>query len=177
MIQTALENRDVDAKDIVVITAFRKQLKLIRSCLHAAGIKGIQVDTVHRSQGMQAPVVIFDPVSGIHPLLMNDRGRQLINVAISRAQAKLIVMLSKTDAKNPTFAQMLEIVAKHNDRPIRAISQVLSDPTFLTSAIGQRVRIDGQVADITRFSSNGSIMWADIEATGAQAMFDTQTLR
>jgi hypothetical protein len=177
MIQTALENRDVDGNDIVVITAFRKQLKLIRSCLHAAGIKGIQVDTVHRSQGMQAPVVIFDPVSGIHPLLMNDRGRQLINVAISRAQAKLIVMLSKTDAKNPTFAQMLEIVAKHNDRPIRAISQVLSDPTFLTSAIGQRVRIDGQVADITRFSSNGSIMWADIEATGAQAMFDTQTLR
>lgn len=177
LIQSAIENRDVGSKDIVVITAFRKQLKIIRSCLHAVGLKDIQVDTVHRSQGMQAPVVIFDPVAGLHPLLMNEKGRQLINVAISRAQAKLIVMLSKTDAKNPTFSKMLEIVAKHNDRPIKEVSQVLSDPAFLTSAIGQRVRIDGQVADITRFSSNGSIIWADIEGTGVQARFDTDSLR
>ena len=172
LIRKALADGHVFQKDIVVLTAFRKQANIIHGRLRADRLRDILVDTVHSLQGGQAPVVIFDPVDGLHDLLMHEKGRQLINVALSRAQAKLILMLSDRDIQNPTFSQINEICNNHANRPICPIAQVLDDPMYLTSAIGQRVHINGQVADITRFSSNGMIMWADMEETGMEAMFD-----
>jgi len=176
LIRKALADGHVYQKDIVVITAFRKQAHIIRSRLRADKLKDIKVDTVHRLQGSEAPVVIFDPVDGLHDLLMHEQGRQLINVALSRAQAKLILMLSARDLQNPTFSKIHEVVDKHANRPIIPIAQVLHDPKYLTSAIGQRVHIHGQVAEITRFSSNGTMMWADMEETRMEAYFDTHKL-
>lgn len=172
LIRKALADGHMYQKDIVVLTAFRKQANIIRARLRADKLRDIKVDTVHRLQGGEAPVVIFDPVDGLHDLLMHEKGRQLINVALSRAQAKLILMLSARDLQNPTFSQINELVNRHANRPINLIAQVLNDPTYLTSAIGKRVHIHGQVADISRFSSNGMIMWADMEETRMEAMFD-----
>ena len=176
LIRSTIGNRDVDQKDIVVITAFRKQANIIRSNLRRDKLWDIKVDTVHRSQGIEAQVVIFDPVDGLHDLLMHKKGRQLINVAMSRAQAKLILMLSNRDLQNPTFSQMLEMVERQANRPIQPIAKMLTNPAYLTTAIGQRVEIHGQVAVITRFSNDGAIMWADMEATGQEDYFDTHRL-
>lgn len=176
LIRSAIGNRDVAQKDIVVITAFRKQANIIRAHLRLDNLYDIKVDTVHRSQGIEAKVVIFDPVDGLHVLLMREKGRQLINVALSRAQAKLILMLSDRDLQNPTFAQILETVAIHTNRSILQVAQVLREPTYLTSAIGMRVAINGRVADITRFSRDGTMMWADMEDTGIETIFDVTNL-
>jgi superfamily I DNA/RNA helicase len=176
LIHAAITSRDVSQKDIVVITAFRKQANIIRARLRELTLKFIKVDTVHRLQGSEAPIVIFDPVDGLHDLLMNEKGRQLINVALSRAQAKLILMLSERDLQNPTFSKVLEIVQQHSNRPVSPVAQVLSDPNHLTTAIGKRVDIGGQVAEITRFSRDGAMMWADMESTGHEAYFDTYRL-
>jgi hypothetical protein len=176
LIQSAIANRDVAQEDIVVVTAFRKQASIIRAHLFAERLFKVKVDTVHRSQGIERPVVIFDPMDGMHDLLKMHKGKQLINVAMSRAQSKLIMLLSTRDMKNPIFKQIAGIVHDHNNRPTQQITQVLSDPMFLTSAIGKRVDIQGQVADITRFSRDGAIMWADIEATGLETIFNTYDL-
>lgn len=176
LILSAIFNRDVAQEDIVVVTAFRKQASIIRAHLFAVRLFKVKVDTVHRSQGIERPVVIFDPMDGAHDLLKKHKGKQLINVAMSRAQSKLIMLLSKRDIQNSIFAQIVEIVENHTKRPTEPIAQVLSDPRFLTSAIGKRVDIQGQVADITRFSRDGEIMWVDMENTGIENYFDTNSL-
>ena len=176
LILSAIANRDVAQEDIVVVTAFRKQASIIRSYLYSERLFKVKVDTVHRSQGIERPVVIFDPMDGMHDLLKQKKGKQLINVALSRSQAKLIMFLSKKDIQNPIFSQIVEFVENHNNRPTQQIAQVLNDPMYLTSAIGKRVDINGRIADITRFSRDGEIMWADMEDTGTEKMFDINHL-
>lgn len=176
LIQSAIANRDVAQEDIVVVTAFRKQASIIRSYLYAERLFKVKVDTVHRSQGIERAVVIFDPMDGAHDLLKLRKGKQLVNVAMSRSISKLIMFLSKRDIQNPIFSQIVEFIVNHKNRPTQQIAQVLNDPMYLTSAIGKRVDINGRIADITRLSRDGEIMWADMEDTGIEEMFDINHL-
>lgn len=177
LVRTALGHHSVSQNQVVVITPFRRQNRMIRSLLRAENLKLVTVDTVHRSQGIEAPVVIFDPVDGLNEFLLQENGKKLINVALSRAQAKLILMLSDRDLRNPMFAQMLDVVEEHVNRPIKPIAQVLSAPDYLTSAVGERVSINGQVGEIVKFTSTGGAMWVVFEATGLESILNTQDFR
>ena len=110
--------------DVVIITPFRLQRAHLREQLSLLGVPKIKVNTVHSCQGSEAALVIFDPVCGHDEFLMSQVGRQLINVAISRAQAKLVVMLSAQDLQNPIFAQMVAIT----ERVSKPRAQVLGIP-------------------------------------------------
>ena len=116
-------------------------------------------------------------VDGLNEFLLQENGKKLINVALSRAQAKLILMLSDRDLRNPMFALMLDVVEEHVNRPIKPIEQVLGAPDYLTSAVGERVAINGQVAEIVKFSSTGGAMWVVMEATGLETVLNTQDFR
>ena len=93
---------DAHPSEIAVLTPYRAQRTLIRKALAKAGIKGVQVSTVHRAQGSERKTIFFDPVLGTHQAL-SDR---LINVALSRAKARLVVALSPGDLANPRLAQI-----------------------------------------------------------------------
>jgi len=84
-----------------VITPFSAQKNSVRSALDkAAGrtsfLAGLQVGTVHAYQGAERPVILFtsvyDPTSPSYtgPGFM-DRGPNLLNVAVSRAQDSFVV--------------------------------------------------------------------------------------
>lgn len=92
-------------EDIQVLTPFRAQRRLIRKLLKEAQCI-VPVSTVHRAQGSEKKIIIFDPVDGCGSFLCCDEGYRLINVAFSRAQAKLVVMLSSGDARNPKLARL-----------------------------------------------------------------------
>lgn len=174
LVLTSLGHQHVRQPDIVVITPFRQQTRLIRRLLHVENIKSVKVNTVHSSQGIQALVVIFDPVDGMNDFLLRANGKRLINVALSRAEAKLIMTLSEQDLCNPMFAKMHEIVQRHATRPAQLVEQVLAEPDFHTSAIGKRVTINDQIGEIIRFSSNGEAMWVVMEDTGSQSILNTR---
>lgn len=97
-----------DPEDILVLTPFRAQRALIRSMLGRDGRKDIRVSTVHRAQGSERKIVIFDPVDAGSPFLNSEGGRQLINVAASRAEAHLIILTGHTDLQNPYLARIAE---------------------------------------------------------------------
>jgi len=124
LILSALREEHASQSDIVIITPFRLQRSYLLDQLYCLRLSNIKVSTVHSCQGSEAPFVIFDPVRADDEFLMNKVGRQLINVAFSRAQAKLIVMLSEEDLKNPILAQMVAIV----ERISKPIAQVLATP-------------------------------------------------
>ena len=90
------------AGSVAIITPYVDQARAIRTLLkeHADVAKAIECSTVHRFQGQERDVVILDTVDAepMNPgVLLSDRGsgssaRNLINVAISRARGKLIVV-------------------------------------------------------------------------------------
>ena len=121
---SGLKDGHARESDIVIITPYRLQRADLLEQLSLLGYPKIKVSTVHSCQGSEALFVIFDPVCATHEFLMSRVGRQMINVAFSRAQAKLVVMLSAEDLQNPVFAQMAAIL----ERDSNPLAQVLATP-------------------------------------------------
>lgn len=95
----------VDHSKIMILTPFIAQRKLIRKELDARGIRRIRVSTVHAAQGAEFHTIIFDPVKGMSPFLLDfGKGSRLLNVAISRAQACFVLLASKGDLNNSLLA-------------------------------------------------------------------------
>ena len=99
----------VPPEDILVVTPFRAQRYRIRQRLRELGLSKVAVTTVHRAQGSERHTILFDPVRGASQFLMSDDGVHIINVAISRAKARLVITLSRGDRQNPIldYIQML----------------------------------------------------------------------
>ncbi|MDD9947497.1 MAG: AAA domain-containing protein [Myxococcales bacterium] len=100
-VQLALEGAQAGAASVAVITPYADQARDIRSRLRRAGADHrIECSTVHRFQGHERDLVIFDTVDAapMRPgVLLNDArsgttARNLINVSLSRARGKLIVV-------------------------------------------------------------------------------------
>jgi len=78
-------------KSIGIISPFRSQTNLIQKILKDENLNGnIKADTVHRFQGGEEQVIIFDTTTAQPTKLTDDK--KLLNVAFSRAEEKLIVI-------------------------------------------------------------------------------------
>jgi len=90
------------AESVAIITPYVDQARAIRALLknHGDATGRIECSTVHRFQGQERDVIILDTVDAdpMKPgVLLSERGprssaQNLINVAISRARGKLIVV-------------------------------------------------------------------------------------
>jgi DNA replication ATP-dependent helicase Dna2 len=102
--------RNIKPSSILILTPFVPQKKLIREKLKASGLSSIKVSTVHAAQGSERHTIIFDPVKGDSWFLRKpDVGPRLINVAVSRAQGCLILLLSRGDCEHPILASLYNI--------------------------------------------------------------------
>jgi hypothetical protein len=95
-----------DIAEILVLTPFRAQRALLQAMARQRGLGKMRISTVHRSQGSESRIVLFDPVDANTPFLTDANGRRLINVAISRGQAHVIVFASNSDLANPWLARV-----------------------------------------------------------------------
>ncbi|MCA9793234.1 MAG: DNA2/NAM7 family helicase, partial [Candidatus Eremiobacteraeota bacterium] len=100
-------------EDIAIITPYREQVRVIERLLRADGLDDPRVtcSTVHRFQGHERELVVVDtvdapPLEPGHLLCdqgINSASAQLLNVSISRARAKLILLAEfKYLATRPT---------------------------------------------------------------------------
>jgi DNA replication ATP-dependent helicase Dna2 len=99
--------------NILVLTPYRAQRGLIKTFLRNAGQAKVPVSTVHRAQGSEYHTVIFDPVIATGERLLGHpvEGPRLINVALSRAKARLIVILSIGDHANLYLRRIAHLVS------------------------------------------------------------------
>lgn len=95
----------VDANDIVVLTPFRAQVALLRSMLRR-NHPAVNISTVHRAQGSERTLVIFDPVDAAGNFFGGAEGDRLVNVAISRAKAHVIIPFHRDDLQKPALAKI-----------------------------------------------------------------------
>lgn len=69
LIRTGIQSGTVTERQLVVLTPFRAQRTLIKAMLFGSGLGKIRVSTVHRAQGTECLVVLFDPVQGSNQFL------------------------------------------------------------------------------------------------------------
>jgi hypothetical protein len=160
--------------ELIVLTPFRAQRALIRQRLRAHGVPdAVKVSTVHRAQGSETPVVLFDPVDGAQPFLRTEEAGRLINVALSRAQAKVVVYLSPGDLTNPMLAPILQRLRLAGDqREAVPLIELAGLPGFPGNAVGLRVVAGRHTGEVSRVSQDGREFWLVNERTGLEQLMD-----
>lgn len=118
--------------NILILTPFRAQRSEIQKELLPLKLKRTRVSTIHRAQGSESRVVIFDPVKPGSEFVTNEEGKRLTNVAISRAQGQLIILL-QLDFKENEFLRSLAAtfprrLLRIDDLP-RARAEPFASPT------------------------------------------------
>ena len=173
-VAAALASGDWQPQELIVLTPFRAQRALIRRCLRARGLdEVVKVSTVHRAQGSEAAVVFFDPADGAQPFLQTEEARRLFNVALSRAQAKLLVYLSPADAANPLLAALLARLRLAGDpREAAPLLELARHPDFPANTLGRRVSAARHCGEVSRISPDGRQFWLVNERSGAEQLFD-----
>lgn len=86
--------------DLGVIAPYRPQVSLIEDLLREASLTNVTVGTVHRFQGGERRTVILDLTESpphrvgtfLGPRSLRDAGAKLLNVSLSRAQHRLVVI-------------------------------------------------------------------------------------
>jgi hypothetical protein len=132
------------------------------------------VSTVHRAQGSEAPVVFFDPADAAQPFLQTEAALRLLNVALSRAQAKVLVYLSRRDAEQPLLAPLVQRLRLAADgREALPLERLAAQPDFPANALGRRVMAGRHRGEIVRVSPDGRQFWLVNERSGATQLFDT----
>lgn len=148
--------KDLDPAELIILTPFRAQRTLIRGMLRHHGVRGVAVSTVHRAQGSERHTVIFDPAEGNNDFLKTEDARRLLNVAISRAKARLIMTLSPGDRENPLFDRIARVVeAAHLRTNVEPISAFVGDPDFPHCCIGKTVHIRNVIGQVTGVLDDG----------------------
>ncbi|MBV8034472.1 DEAD/DEAH box helicase [Roseateles sp.] len=175
----ALDSGAWTPDELIVLTPFRAQRALIRQCLRARGVpEALRVSTVHRAQGSEAPVVLFDPADGAQPFLQGEEAQRLLNVALSRAQAKLVLFVSPADAAGALLAPLMQKLRLAADgRDAQPLLELARHPGFPANAVGLRVTAGRHSGEVSRVSPDGRQFWLINAATGAQQLFDTEFWR
>lgn len=130
-------------KDILILTPFHSQRISITRELKKKMLKHIDVSTVHKSQGSERHTIIIDPVMADSDFFQNDEKmfEQLLNVAISRAKARVIFLYHDDDLDNKTV-QKLFFVYDQIRNPFKQYSPIqdyFNNGMLLESVIGSNV--------------------------------------
>jgi hypothetical protein len=177
LIKAAVTSRRLAEHQIIGLTPFRAQRALLRALLIREGLR-VKVSTVHRAQGSESPVVFFDPVQGGNSFLHGEEARRLINVALSRAQGKLVLLLSAGDGQNPLFKEIFNIVwLSRSSQEATDICDYYRQPDFPQCALGKTVRIKSHIGKVTEILDGGARFVLLNSQTGKEQTFVVGYLR
>ena len=174
LLEQALASGQWQPEELIVLTPFRAQRALIRQRLRARGLpEQLRVSTVHRAQGSEAPVVLFDPADGAQPFLHGEEAQRLLNVALSRAQAKLVLFVSPADAASPLLAPLVQRLRLAGDtRAVTPLLDLAREPGFPANTLGKRVAAGRHEGEVVRISADHRQFWLVNARTGAEQLID-----
>lgn len=106
--------------DFLVVAAYNAQVRHISGALANAGLRDVQVGTVDKFQGRQAPIVFFSMATSSGAELPRDIeflfSRNRLNVAISRARCLAILVASPrlidVDCKTPQQMRLVNALCR-----------------------------------------------------------------
>lgn len=100
----AYKSKQAGTESVGIITPYKAQSRLIHRILRETHLEAVKASTVHRFQGSEQHLIIFDAVDSapqkkVGKLLqggMESTASRLANVAISRAQGKFVGLFNDT---------------------------------------------------------------------------------
>jgi DNA replication ATP-dependent helicase Dna2 len=105
----------VEIDQIGVIAPYRAQVDLIRHTLGTDGLGGLAVDTVDRFQGSERAAMLLSLVGGSGELGQLLRDERRLNVALTRARHKLILLGHAAQLQaDPLYARLLAHIASQH---------------------------------------------------------------
>ena len=113
--------------DIGIISPFRAQTNLIKKIIEDEKLENVVADTVHRFQGGEKQIIVFDTTTANSTQLTDDKkeggdDEKLLNVAFSRAKEKYIVIadVKRLEQKHSSSSLLRKFIAhcKNNNYPI-----------------------------------------------------------
>ena len=138
-----IDHFDSKEEDINILTPFRSQKNLIKTFLKRSQLKKIKVNTIHKSQGSECHTIIFDPVDANSKFLSSEEALHILNVAISRAKARLIICLNKSDYNNMTFYKIATLISEINNnksfKKYPTIKECIKSSQFPKNIIGKTI--------------------------------------
>ncbi|WP_043812808.1 hypothetical protein [Rubrivivax gelatinosus] len=97
----------------------------------------------------------------------------MVNVALSRAQAKVLLWLSAADRANPLLAPIVRRLRLAGDtREALDLLELARAPDFPANTAGRRVRAGRHVGEVLRVAPDGSRFWLANERSGAEQEID-----
>ena len=128
--------------------------------------------------GSDADVVLFDPADGAQPFLHGEEAQRLLNVALSRAQAKLVLFVSPADAASPLLAPLVQRLRLAGDtRAVTPLLDLAREPSFPANTLGKRVQAGRHEGEVVRVSPDGRQFWLVNARTGAEQLIDADFWR
>lgn len=86
------------AGNVLVASPYAAQARLLSKTIAALRSRRVRAGTIHRMQGSEADVVVFDPVEPNGWFLTrSEDALRLVNVALSRARAQVFVLCSREE--------------------------------------------------------------------------------
>ncbi len=168
-------------QELLILTPFRAQRVLIRMKLRELKLRDIVVSTVHRAQGAEHHTILFDPVDASNKFLIGELGQRLINVAISRAQARAIICISDLDLQNPTMQRLLRIHEWRDEGQPKTnrfidVSQLVALGGFPERFVGEQVQV-GSYKGVLGGTRNQGTEFSLHPAKGRVRWFRTSAIR
>ena len=164
----AVANHDVGEDNVLVLTPFHAQRTLIRIKLRQKLLTDVQVGTVHSAQGSECHTVIFDPVDGGSSFFQKVGANRLVNVAISRAQARLIVVLSSGDCNNPLFTHIRNAIhPPRRSKVLLGIEDLVERGDFPDCAVGRNVQIKTEIIYVQGVENKDGKRWLKGQELGS----------
>lgn len=155
-----------DQKTILILTPFRAQRLLIKKMLKRYGLKKIDVSTIHSAQGSQRNTIIFDIVDGASDFFADFKlNSSLINVALSRAMARLVIILSNRDLSNKILKKIYNKIGYTSnslrDLTSYNVSEFVDDINFPHNMLNICVRIKDKIGKVVEIDQNGQYFYFD----------------
>lgn len=113
-----------DIHDVSIITPFVRQRELIKKLLEEQNILDVEVGTIHSLQGAEKSTIIFSPAissrTSKNTFAWLKNNSELINVAVTRAQKKLIIaadtkQIERLSDKNDDLYTLIEYVKNNGN--------------------------------------------------------------
>ena len=118
-------------------------------------------------------MVFFDPADGTQPFLRTDEARRLLNVALSRAQAKVVIYLSPADLTNEVLAPIVQRLRLAGDaREAVPLSTLARAADFPFNTRGLRIAAGRLVGEVDRIAADGARFWVIHEKSGNAVEID-----
>ena len=164
------QNIDDVKHSVGIISPYRMQTNELKS---AIGARNIEADTVHKYQGREKDIIILTTVA--NEVAVNDfvDNPNLINVAVSRAVDKLIVVVSEgsEDWKGTNIADLVRYIQYNNFEVIE--SQIYSVFDLLYSSYSEKLLdVMKNSKKVSQYKSE-NLMNTIIEKVLSEAEFQT----